>query len=457
MNVAVLGGGLTGLAAAWKLTAAGHTVRLLESGPRLGGTVRTDMVDGWMVEAGPNSFRSDSEETEAMLGELGLGAERIEPAAVARRSYISLNGKLEAVPSSSSPKEFMATPLLTMGARLRVAAEATFRPQIRKDDVSVATLVREHFGSSVLERIGQPLVSGIWAGDAERLSARYAFPQAWEAERTAGSLLRALSERAKGRREKGLPAQTTVSFRRGMQALPDALAARLPKGTAVLNAQVRSLGPGSGARLRVVWTGTDGKQAADFDRVLAALPGYSLSELEIGPAGALPLAGLSEIEYPPVASFLIGYRREQVEHPLDGFGALVPAAEKRSVLGVIFTSSLFPGRAPEGHVALTALAGGALNPAIGELAPKKHASLVCEDLGVLLGARGKPAFIRQTLLPRAIPQYNLGFGRHLESMAQCERDHPGLLIGGSVRDGISVPECLASGASLAEKALGQPG
>ena len=451
MNVAVLGGGLTGLCAAWRLTAAGHSVRLLESGLRLGGTVRTDRVDGWMVEGGPNSFRSDSQDTEAMLRELGLGAERIEPEAVARRSYISLHGKLEAVPSASSKKEFMATPLLTMGARLRVASEATFKPQIRKDDVSVASFVREHFGSSVLERIGQPLVSGIWAGDAERLSTRYAFPQAWEAERTTGSLLRALSERARRRREKGLQAQTAVSFRSGMQALPDALASRLPSGTAVLNARVRSIGPGSAARWRVRWSGGDAEQGGDFDWVLAALPGYGLSELEIGPAGVRPLSGLAAIEYPPVASYFIGYRREQVEHPLDGFGALVPAVEKRSVLGVIFTSSLFPGRAPEGHVALTALAGGALNPSVGELAPKNLTSLVCGDLGSLLGARGEPAFIRHTLLPRGIPQYNLGFGRHLEAMAQCERDHPGLLIGGSVRDGISVPECLASGVSLAKR------
>jgi len=454
MNVAVLGGGLTGLSAAWSLSGAGHVVRLLESGSRLGGPVLTDAIDGWMIEGAPNSFRCDSPETDAMLVELGLGAERIEPDAASRRSYLSMGGKLIAVPSPSAPQEFLSTPLLTMGARMRLAAESAFKPRARSGDVSVADFVREHFGDVVLERIGQPLVSGIWAGDAERLSVRHAFPQAWEAERTTGSVVRALSERARRRREAGLPpAQAMVSFRRGMQALPDALAARLPPGTAVLRAGVRSIGPGAGARWNVRWSGPDGESAGEFDRVIAAIPGYSLAQLEIGAPGNRPLSGLSEIEYPPVASIFVGYRRDQVAHPLDGFGALVAAVEKRSILGVIFTSSLFPGRAPGGHVALTALAGGALNPGVAGLSAERLTKLVCDDLGALLGARGKPAFVRCTLWPRGIPQYNLGFERHLAAMAECERAHPGLLIGGSVRDGMAVPECLASGVSLANRAV----
>jgi protoporphyrinogen/coproporphyrinogen III oxidase len=454
MNVAVLGGGLTGLTAAWRLSGAGHAVRLLESGSRLGGPVLTDATGGWMIEGAPNSFRCDSPEIDRMLVELGLGAERIEPDAASKRSYISMGGKLVAVPSPSAPQEFLSTPLLTMGARIRLAAESAFKPRARTGDVSVADFVREHFGDVVLERIGQPLVSGIWAGDAERLSVRHAFPQAWEAERTTGSVIRALSERGRRRREAGLPpAQAMVSFRRGMQALPDALASRLPRGTAVLGAEVRSIGPGAGAQWRVRWTGPEGESSGEFDRVIAAIPGYSLAQLEIGAPGNRPLSGLSEIEYPPVASVFVGYRRDQVGHPLDGFGALVPAAEKRSILGVIFSSSLFPGRAPEGHVALTALAGGALNPGIAGLPRDELARRVCDDLEALLGARGKPAILRHTLWPRGIPQYNLGFERHLAAMAECERVHPGILIGGSVRDGIAIPECLASGASLAGRAM----
>ena len=157
--------------------------------------------------------------------------------------------------------------------------------------------------------------------------------------------------------------------------------------------------------------------------MVSALPALSLARLEIGPGGSCPLSGLGAIEHPPVASVFVGFRRDQVQHPLDGFGALVPAAEKRSILGIVFTSSLFPGLVER----------------------------VCSDLRFLLGAHGRPAFVRHTEWPRAIPQYNLGYGRHLEAMAECEARHPGLLIGGNVRDGISLPDCILSGVSLAKR------
>jgi protoporphyrinogen/coproporphyrinogen III oxidase len=452
MKIAVLGGGLTGLTAAWKASSAGHSVRLFESTERLGGPVLTEVIEGWMVEGAPNSFRSASPEIRSLLSELGLVAEIIEPDPVAKNRYVAMGDRLVAIPPSSSPKELMASPILGMGAKIRIASEVTTKPRTRTNDVSVADFAREHFGGQALERLGQPLVSGIWAGDAERLSLRYAFPQAWEAERTTGSLLRAMADASSKRREKGLPAvQEMVSFRSGMQALPDALAARLPAGSVELGADVGSVTPGTTSRWCVKWKGLNGAGKDEFDWVLAALPGHALSRLEIGSAGGRPLSGLGEIEYPPVASVFVGYRRDQVQHPLDGFGALVPAVDKRTILGVIFTSSLFPGRAPAGHVALTALCGGALNPGIAGLAPDELTRKVCEDLGALLGARGKPAFLRHNIWPKGIPQYNLGFESHLEAMADCEKGHPGLLIGGSVRDGISIPECLSSGASMANR------
>jgi oxygen-dependent protoporphyrinogen oxidase len=391
----------------------------------------------------------------SMVSELGLDAERIDPDPAAANRYVAMGNRLVAVLTTSSPTELMASPLLGMGAKIRIASEVSFKPRLRKDDVSVADFAREHFGDQVLERLGQPLVSGIWAGDAERLSLRHAFPQAWEAERTTGSVLRALAEASRKRRDQGLPsAQEAVSFRSGMQALPEALAARLPAGTVELNASVRSLLPGAKSRWRVAWEDHAGTQKDEFDWVLSAIPGHALSRLEIGREGVRPLSSLGDIEYPPVASVFVGYRRDQVEHPLDGFGALVAAADKRTILGVIFNSSLFPGRAPAGHVALTALCAGALNPGVAGLPPATLAQMVCEDLGALLGASGKPAFLRHSLWQRAIPQYNLGFERFAEAMAECEGANPGLLIGGSVRDGIAVPECLASGAAMAKKVSG---
>jgi oxygen-dependent protoporphyrinogen oxidase len=451
MNVAVLGGGVTGLTAAWRLSTAGHSVRLFEAGARLGGSVKTEIIGGWTIEAGPNSFQ-ETPEVSALVGELGLAAERIEALPGSKNRYIVLGGKLAALPSPPSALGLLTTPILSLGAKWRVARERSRKPLERAGDLSVGDFMRDHFGAEAVARVVQPFVGGIYAGDAERLSARYAFPRFWEAERTTGSLLRAGAAAGRKRRAAGLPASPAIlSFRRGVQVLTDALAARLLPGTVALSAEVRSLGPGADRRWRVDWETAQGPRHEDFDCVVAALPAGSLARLPIGPEKAMPLSGLEGIGHPPVASVFVGFRRDQVRHPLDGFGALVPAAEKKSIMGILFTSSLFGGRAPAGHVAVTVLAGGVLQPEVARLAPDLLAERVLADLEALLGTRGQPAFLRQTLWKRAIPQYELGHGVHLEAMAACERAHPGLFIGGNARDGISLPDCLASGTALAQR------
>lgn len=452
MNVAVIGGGVTGLTAAWRLAAAGHSVRLFESAPRLGGSVRTEAAEGWIVEAGPNSFQDSSPEIGGMIGELGLGPERIEPDPAAKHRFIARGGRLVALPTPSDVAGLVSTPLFSFGTKLKITGESARTPRPRKEDTSVADLVRDHFGAEVLEKVVQPVIGGIFAGDAERLSTKHAFPKIWEAEGKTGSLVRAGLEAARKRREGGLAgAAPLVSFRRGLQALTDALAARLAPGSVQLGAQVRSIGPAPGRRWRAAWDGAGGPGAELFDAVVLAIPAWALAQLEVGGAGERPLASLGAIEHPPVASVFAGFRRDRVEHRLDGFGVLVPASERRSVLGVIFSSSLFPGRAPEGHVALTAFVGGALQPELARLPKDELVARVCGDLRALLGAQGEPAFARHTLWPRAIPQYNLGYGSHLEAIAACERGHPGLLIGGNARDGISLSDCIMSGTALAKR------
>jgi oxygen-dependent protoporphyrinogen oxidase len=450
MNVAVLGGGVTGLTAALRMTQAGHAVTLLESSARTGGNVRTEAGYGWLVERGPNSIMETTAALSALVDELSLRPERIESEPAAKNRYIVVNGRLVPLPAPPPSTELMSTPLLSLGAKMGIMKEATLQPRERPADVSVATLARDHFGREVLDRIVQPFVGGIFAGDAERLSAKHAFPTLWEAERTVGSLIRAAKAQADKRKAAGLPASPPmISFKRGLQALTDALAARLPEGTVVLEAEVRSLASLPGARWRVSWEGPGGADSREFDRVVAALPAGSLARLEIG--GAFPLEGLGAIEYPALASVFVGFRRADVSHPLDGFGALVPVAEGRFILGAIFSSTLFPGRAPEGHVALTAFVGGALRPENALLTREALIEGVCRDLRELVGARGSPVFARHMLWPKAIPQYNLGYGAHLDALARCERDNPGLFFGGNVRDGISLPDCIKSGTSLAAR------
>ncbi len=448
-SIAVLGGGITGLAAAHRLTVLGHRVQLFEQGPRLGGSIQTETADGWLVESGPNSFQESAPEISALLRELGLQREILEASPAAKNRYLVRKGRVLPVPSS--PAAFFRTPLFSPGAKLRLLAEIFASRRNRIGDLGLAAFVRAHFGQELLDYAVQPLVSGIYAGDPEKLSTRHAFPKLWELERTHGSLLRGQMAAARARRKQGLsPLSRIISFPRGLQTLPEALAARLPAGTVALKARVDGLVPGS--RWAVIWHDGQRAQSDSFDAVVSALPAAPLARLTVGAFGEDSLASLASIESPPVSSLFLGFRREQVTHPLDGFGVLIPALEKRAMLGVLFSSTPFPGRAPTGHVALTVMIGGSLQPELAAQPPEKLWAAVRGDLRELLGVTGEPVFRRHAFWPHAIPQYHLGHERHLATMTACENLNPGLFIGGNARDGIALPNCLLSGERLAQRA-----
>ena len=457
-SIAVLGGGIAGLTAAHRLTRLGHRVRLFEQSGRVGGALRSERTpDGWLIEAGPNSLQ-ETPAVSALIAELDLAPELVAAAPAAKNRYLVRSGQL--VPLPLSPPAFLKSPLFSFGAKARVVTEFfRRRPRARSrssdvahTDISFATFIRDHFGSELLTTAAQPFVSGIYAGDPEKLSARHAFPTLWQLAQTHGSVLRGQIATAKARRARGEPATPRlVSFRGGLQTLTDTLAARLPRDTVTLHARAESLHSGPGA-WQLTWRdlATAAPHTETFDAIVSALPAAGLEPLAID--GALPFASLSAIEHPPVSALFLGYRREQITHALDGFGLLVPATEQRSILGVIFNSTLFPGRAPEGHVAINVMVGGALQPDLARLTTFELTTAIAPDLRQLLGVTGEPVFHRHTFWPRAIPQYNLGHGQHLATLADCERLHPGLFLGGQVRDGISLPASLAAGENLATRA-----
>lgn len=445
--IAVLGAGITGLTAAHRLAQRGHQVRLFEQSGRIGGAIRTERTNGWLVEEGPNTILSGEPALANLLQELNLPAVAASPAA--KNRYIVRRGRLHPLPLSLSA--FLASSLFSPAAKVRALVELVSGRRIRTNDLSLEDLVRSHFGQEIVNYALNPFVTGVYAGNPQKLSARYAFPKLWEIERSHGSLLRGQRAIARARRARGEPRPGVISFADGLQALPAALAARLPPGALTLNARLEGLVPGP--RWNVIWHDGQLAQTESFDAVIAALPAPALASLRLGHLAERPLAGLDTIEHPPVASLFLGFRRDQVKHPLAGFGLLVPALERRSILGVLFSSSLFPGRAPEGHVALTVLVGGTRQPEVAGLAPDRLLGRIRTDLQELLGVTGEPVFQHHTLWPRAIPQYNLGYERHLDAMAACERANPGLHIGGQARDGISLPACVASGELLARNAI----
>ena len=444
-SIAVLGAGITGLTAALRLTQRGHRVRLFEAGDRVGGAIRTELSDGWLVEGGPNSLLAGDPALAALIEELGLGSERVAASSSARKRFIVRGGRPVAAPLT--PPALLRSPLFSTGAKFRIMLEVLQRPRVRAGDVSVEEFVRDHFGQELVDYALNPFVSGVYAGDPRKLSARCAFPKLWEAEQRHGSILRGQIAAAKSASK---PREGIISFRRGLQVLPNTIAAELPAGTLVLNTGIEALIPSSETGWQVVERNGNSAREA-FDSVVLALPAPALAQLRFDPHGERPLASLDRIEHPPVSSLFLGFRREDITHPLDGFGLLVPEVERRGVLGVLFSSTLFPGRAPADHVALTVLVGGTRNPELARLSTDALASAVEPDLRDLLGVRGPPVFRRHTFWPRAIPQYNLGYQEHLEAIARVERSYRGLCIGGQARNGISLPACIAAGESLARR------
>ncbi len=448
-HVAIVGGGITGLTTAFRLHAQRCRVTVFERGPQPGGAIRTTLDGGWLIEGGPNSLQYGPA-VQQLVADLGLGPELLSASPLARHRFIVRNGQFVAVPSS--PPSLITSPLFGLRTKLSLISELFSRPRIRNTDLSLAELVRSHFTQELVDYAVNPLIAGIYAGDPEKLSVRHAFPPLWSAERAQGSLIRGMMAGAKARKAGGGGAvPKIVSFRRGLQTLTDALAAQLPPGSLLTGATIETLLPGQPHRL--VWQ-KDGQTASgEFDAVVIAAGAGALAQLTIGSLGERPLASLENIPHPPVTSLFLGYRRDQVRHPLDGFGGLVPAVERREVLGVLFSSTLFPGRAPDGHVALTLFVGGMRQPDNARLGLDSLLGHIGRDLRDLVGVEGPPVFVRHTHWPRAIPQYVIGYERWLDQINALESQHARLFIGGNARDGISVPDCIKSGEKLAARVL----
>lgn len=444
-SIAVLGAGITGLTAAHRLVQQGHRVRVFDASDRVGGAIRTEISGDWLVEAGPNTVLAREPALTALIDELGLSSERLPASAQAKNRYIVRRGAPVAAPLT--PPAFLTSPLFSLGAKFRLLTEFLKRPRVRLADISLEDFIRDHFGQEIVDYALNPFITGVYAGNPKKLSARQAFPTLWEMEHKFGSLLRGQIAAAKANAERH--GAGIVSFRRGLQALPDTLAARLPAEVIALRARVEALVPGK--IWSVVWQDGTSTQTEPFDAILAALPAPALAQLRFGTLGERPLASLEGIEHPPVSSLFLGYRREQVAHPLDGFGLLVPEVEQRSLLGVLFSSTLFEGRAPAQHVGLTVIVGGTRQPEIARLPTEEILAAIEPDLRQLLGVSGPPVFQQHSFWPRAIPQYNLGHERHLETMTNTERMYPGFLIGGQARDGIALPACVAAGEKLAAR------
>jgi len=491
--VAIIGAGITGLTAAFYLKRRGIPVTVYEASGRVGGVIQSLRQDGWLAEFGPNTLLETSPKIGQLVRDAGLQSRRLDPDPKAEARYVVRYQRPIAMPGSSLG--FFTTKLFTAKAKLAVLREP-FVPR-RRDGVeeSIAQFVVRRLNQEFLDQAIDALVAGIYAGDPHRLSLTHAFPKLKALEDNYGSLIKGQIFGARERKRSGEIAKDRApkfSFDEGLQVLPDTLAARLgdavklnttvTKLTQTAEGWMLTLSEGRVTRAPLSANEVGDSQSSplrnyemEHSAVIYCGTAFRLAELkvmcgraalprspEIGaaqqhrPTGdkelePLDLSPFSEIRYPPVASVVLGFRRENVAHPCECFGMLIPKIEGFKMLGTIFSSSLFPNRAPAGHLTLTSYIGGERHPELALLPVEKLIALTCADLRVLLGATGKPAFQHCVLYPKAIPQYNVGYGRYRGLMMEIESKAPGLFFAGHYRDGVSMGDTIVSGVNIVER------
>tara|TARA_R110000850_G_scaffold190481_4_gene316566 strand:- start:2603 stop:3970 length:1368 start_codon:yes stop_codon:yes gene_type:complete len=446
-SVAVIGGGITGLTAAFRLREKGHEVTLFEAGDRTGGVIQTTRDGEFLAECGPNSILETSPKITQLVTDLGLDDRRLESNPDAENRFILRGGK--PVLMSSSPTGFFASPLFSMGAKFRLLIEPLIKASPADAEESLADFVKRRLGQEFLDYAINPFVAGVYAGDPGRLSVKQAFPKLHAIEQKYGSLIMGQIRGARERKRTGEVSKQNAnkfSFDEGLQVLTDTLSESLGESVR-LKSPLTRLEKTSGENSVTTTVATE---RAKFDAVLLAMPAHKLAELEFD-GGEPKLSALSEITYPPVASVVLGFRREDVAHALNGFGTLNPEVEGVNTLGTIFSSSLFTHRAPENHVTLTNYIGGMRSPELARRSPEEIIKLTVEDLRSIYGVTGDPVFSQCFVYPKAIPQYEVGYARFKDLMSQCERDNPGIFLAGHCRDGISLGDSIVSGHDVAQR------
>jgi protoporphyrinogen/coproporphyrinogen III oxidase len=445
----VIGGGIAGLTAAHSLHSKNKSILLLEASERLGGAIKTHRSNGFLVECGPNTVLDTLPEIGELVAAVGLSEQQIFAPDEAKKRFV-VRGNIP-IPLPTSPGAFIKTPLFSGRAKWRLLCEPFVRRSDPGVDESVATFTKRRLGDEFLDYAIDPFVSGVYAGRPDQLSVKEGFPKLAEVEQRYGSLILGQILGAKERRRRKEKSKTTArmfSFTNGLDALPNAIGSQMRD---CIRTNSRAVGIRSG---QGVWTVSYEDHAGELQSVRARIVLYAAGLQQVGSLESLNCDTnlLKEVTFPPLSVVALGFRASDVRHPLDGFGMLVPSCEKRYVLGALFCSTLFDERAPKDHILITAFVGGARAPELAAASEDELVERTVDDLRQLLGVTNRPVFQHITYWPKAIPQYNLGYGAVTSHLRELEKIYPGLLFAGNYLTGISVAESIRSGKVGADRA-----
>lgn len=455
-RIAIIGGGISGLSAAFTLeehrrTGADVEYVLYEASSRLGGVLRTEYADGCVVEAGPDSFISEKPWAADLCRTLGLGDQLIGSNDADRKTYILTRGRLVEMPDGLMfmvPTKILPTglsPLFSWKTKLRMASELLHPPRAVDHDESVAAFVERHYGSEMVDRLADPLLSGVYGGESAHLSVRAVLPRFAEMERMHGSLGRAMLAARKKMASAGrrTPPPLFTSLKQGMQHLAETLVSRLTPSAVRLNSPVESIQAQSGN-----WVVSALPQSDHFDAVIVALPG--LASANVLRLASPELSGeLSRVEYSSSITVGLGYGREVRQSLPPGFGFLVPRSEGKLLLAATFVHNKFPHRAPENRALLRCFFAGQNAEHVWSLGDDQILGIVRNELQQILGLRAEPLFARVYRWKSAMAQYGVGHLDRLHRIESLRQQMPGLTLAGNAYRGIGVPDCVRSGRDAA--------
>ncbi len=439
--VAVIGAGVSGLTLGVALKQKGVDTLVLESTGRLGGSIESVKESGYLCEMGPNTLMLGSKVVSDFLERRGLLQSALTAGDSARKRFIVHEGKLLALPGS--PLEAVTSPFLSLKGKIKIFGDIFARPNIDPNE-SVAGFFNRHFGDELTTELVGPFVSGVYAGDPHRLVMRHAFPSLWKIGRESGSIVRGIFQ--KKRIPKGERVQRRlISWENGLAALIGSLSGELAGSILTGFGEITIQKDGAKGYLILSPQGS-----VSAEKIVFTTPVPTTQKI-LAPLLDSPAKNLSSIPYVPMVAVHLGFDREQIAHALDGFGVLIRRGLGIRILGTLFSSSLFPGRAPEGKVLLTVFIGGRLDQDIMDLSDDEIRKIVLKELSGLLQIKGSEEFVKIKRWAKAIPQYEDDYDRFLSSIEGLEKSYSGLHFSGNAVGGISVPNCIENNLRLAEK------